>query len=170
MTCDYGVINNLIWPVADGSQCVFDRFEGTAARFSCRASSSAGVYSNACRHGSSPGQSICARTDAIASTQVLAPAANCVKPVFKGGSFSPSDVARGGSFSISCDYGLVTSTVYPSAPGAQCSFVQFAGTEARFSCQAPSGAGGYAIGCIFGAHAATQTCERSDALGVLSVR
>jgi FG-GAP-like repeat len=76
--------------------------------------------------------------------KVLFGTPSCNPLTFQGGAVPTTPVARGGSYSLTCNYGAVVDTILAYSGGNafsignRCIYQSFFGTTARFTCQVPA--------------------------------
>lgn len=85
------------------------------------------------------------------------------------GSLSPASVGPGGSYSLTCDYGIATSSVVAAAGSGTCTFNRYEGTAVIFSCVAGTSAGTFDTACGTIRQYPDRLCTRSDVVGRLTV-
>jgi len=114
--------------------------------------------SNGC--GTTNGQPV--TTQACGST-------GCNALSFISGSVSPISVAPGGTYFLKCDYGSVVDSVETMPGSGDCTFVDFSGTAADFSCTAGTTSGTFANSCSLVSGKYSNTCAREDSINSLVV-
>jgi hypothetical protein len=68
----------------------------------------------------------------------------CTPLTFQGGTVPTTPVARGGSYSLTCNYGAVVNTILAYSggnafsTGDRCTYQSFSGNAAQFTCQVPA--------------------------------
>ncbi|MFA6177803.1 MAG: hypothetical protein WC694_02840 [Candidatus Paceibacterota bacterium] len=64
------------------------------------------------------------------------------------GSVSPSSVAVGGAYTLSCDYGVNSWYIFPTVGSGSCEWVNTEGTKGNFNCTAGSSTGTFSNNCV----------------------
>lgn len=89
---------------------------------------------------------------------------------FVSGNVSPSSVSASGAYTAVCDYGVVNNQISPVVGSGSCSFTNFTGTVANFSCTAGTTVGTYTNNCkLSGPIAPDYYCASTDSINNLSV-
>lgn len=89
---------------------------------------------------------------------------------FVSGNVSPSSVSASGAYNAVCDYGVVNNQIAPVVGSGSCSFTNFTGTVANFSCTAGTTVGTYTNNCkLSGPIAPDYYCASTDSINNLSV-
>jgi hypothetical protein len=82
---------------------------------------------------------------------------------------SPKSVSKYGSYTITCDYGIVTNGINAVVGSGSCAFSSWAGTSARFNCTAGNISGAFNNSCSLSNTAPDNYCSRNDAISKLTV-
>ena len=129
--CDYGIAGlPCITATHGGKDCVYTKFDGTAAVFECLASKT-GTFENYCNlfvYSADPRCST-AKSDKIQSTNVSE------KPL--SNTYAPTSATLNSKFQMKCDYGLASlPCITATHAGNGCTYLRFDGTAAVFECAA----------------------------------
>ncbi len=93
----------------------------------------------------------------------------CANRSLVSSSVSPTSIAIGGSYTVSCDYGVTTNAINPVVGSGSCVFQSFSGTAARFNCTAGSTIGTFSNSCVLSNTAPDYYCARTDPIASLTV-
>ncbi len=92
-------------------------------------------------------------------------APTCTPTPSFSGSVSPTSVSYGGAYTVSCDYGVISDSIFPNVGSGSCSWNGFVGTRANFNCTAGFAPGTFENGCVINNSAPTYPyCSRTDVI------
>jgi len=95
--------------------------------------------------------------------------ASCTSRSLVSSSVSPSSVTTGGTYTVTCNYGVTTNAINAVVGSGSCTFQNFSGTAARFSCTAGSTAGTFSNSCALSNMSPDYYCARTDPIANLTV-
>lgn len=94
----------------------------------------------------------------------------CVNLNFISGNASPSTVVRGGSFTVSCNYGAQTNGLAYSSAAGNCTWSGWSGTTGIFNCIAGNTVGTHAVSCRIITPNSGNYCIRTDPINSVTVQ
>ena len=72
---------------------------------------------------------------------------SCTPATFVSGTVNPSTVSPSGTYTLSCNYGVNSSGIFPVVGSGSCTFTGFTGTTAQFNCTAGTTLGTFSNAC-----------------------
>ena len=163
----------LSWTVSNATSCTATKSASAPGAWSGGKSTTSGSESQSPVNvpGSHSYTLSCSNSSGTTTDTVYIAVPNCNTQSFISGSVSPSSVSPNGTYTAACNYGVVTNTVFFTAGSGSCSFVNFSGTTANFSCTAGATPGTYANTCSLGAVliAPDYYCSSSNSVNSLTV-
>ena len=103
-------------------------------------------------------------------TDVTVSAPACTLTPSFSGSVSPSSVSPGGAYTVSCDYGVISSYMSVIVGSGSCgSWLGFTGTTANWGCSAGLVPGTFSNACSITYNSAYPYCSRTDSINNLIV-
>lgn len=106
---------------------------------------------------------------AAATGGTTTPPPACTPVTLTGSSVNPSSVATGGSYTVSCNYGVQSDAVSVVPGSGNCTLVSWSGTQANFTCTAGASAGTFSNQCKITNDASYNYCSIANSINPTTV-